>query len=817
MYTLHDDIQKFKPAVSLGRFISRDALARLRLAGFIVFVLGGAIAAVLYFVPEIFAPYTMYRNIAAGVSLLGLTVWIDSLMGTAYHNNYYFRGMQSILGLGDMKAIGATYDVAAVVLQNPSDLGRAFTNSAIGQEVLIRAGISLESIGEYANSKRNVLSAQMVTLPNTEIFSLIGLGKYLVQNDVAFKAMLQSAGVQEQTFVDTLRWIVGLQHQAKRQARWWSRDNLSQSRRLGRELSFGTAYQLQRFARDIRTSAVYSTLTADSAFAQSRVVEIEQTLARAKAANVLLIGEAGVGKIDLVMEVARRMRLGQSLGSLHDEHLIVLDTTRLFAVYAEKQSLEQALISMLSEAARSGHVIIVIENISKVISEAKAIGVHLPELLDEYLALPDLHIIGTDTPHAYHYHLETLGGFTRRFAEILIDAPDGQATQRVLQGIALQAEGKHNLMFTHTAIKAIAIAADRHIVEGVMPDKAVALLLEVASNAASSNTAFVTEDYVYQIVSAKTGIPSGPIKSEERDQLLQLEDSLHRLVVGQDAAVTAVAKTLRRARTGIQAIDKPIGSFLFLGPTGVGKTETAKSLATVFFGGEHNLQRIDMSEYSGSAALQQLIGTDDSAGSLSSLLREHPYCVLLLDEFEKASQSVHDVFLQILDEGIFTDGRGQKVNARNTIIIATSNAGSRLILETVQSRQSLDALNQNIIDHIIKDGLLRPELINRFDATVIFEPLTIGEQAMVANLMLKNLYERIQTKGYQLQVAADLLNLLVEKGYHPEFGARPMQRVIQDLIEEKIATMIIEGSVQKGDTISLTTADFTAEELQTIN
>jgi ATP-dependent Clp protease ATP-binding subunit ClpA len=813
MYTLYDDIQKFKPAVNLDKTIGRNTLRGVRLVGAGLLIGGGTAAAGLYFFPEPLAPYTMYHNIAAGVGLLGLAAWLDAFMGTVYHNSYYFKGLQSVLGLEETRSAGATYDVAAVVLQNPDDISQAFVDSDIGQTVMLRAGVPMEAISSFKTSSRQTLNANMVTLPENEIFSLIGLGKFMLANDAAFARLLKQAGVQEQTFIGSLRWIIGAQHQAKRTQRWWSRDNLSQTSSIGRELSVGTAYQLQRFARNIQTTAVFSTLTRDSAYADEKIMEIEQTLARAKASNVLLLGESGVGKTDLLIEVARRMRTGQSLDALSNQHLIVLDTNRLFALQVDTQTLAQTIISMLEEAAQAGHVILVIENISSVIKEAQALGVELTELLDEYLSLPDIHIIGTETPHNHHTHLETLGSFTRRFAEITLDTPDHSATTRVLQGIALAEEAKGNIVFTYNALNSIALAAERHIVSGVMPDKAVTLLLEVASKASATSTVYITEELVYALVSEKTGIPTGPIKEGERDQLLHLEDEMHTLVAGQDRAITAIAKTLRRARTDIQTIDKPIGSFLFLGPTGVGKTESAKALAHIFFGGEHNLQRLDMSEYSSDQAGTQLLGTSEQAGILSSLLREHPYCVLLLDEFEKAHQSVHDIFLRILDEGIFTDGRGQEVNARNTIIIATSNAGSKLILDTVQSRGELDHLNQHIIDHIITTGVFRPELINRFDSTIIYEPLSISEQTAVANLMLRELYQRIETKGYQLKVGKDLLTLLVKQGYHPEFGARPMRRVIQDVIEEKIATKIISGEVQKGDTITLTQADFTAADL----
>jgi ATP-dependent Clp protease ATP-binding subunit ClpA len=270
---------------------------------------------------------------------------------------------------------------------------------------------------------------------------------------------------------------------------------------------------------------------------------------------------------------------------------------------------------------------------------------------------------------------------------------------------------------------------------------------------------------------------------------------------------------MRRARAGIQSAEKPIGSFLFLGPTGVGKTETAKALAKIFFGGEGHLQRIDMSEYSGKGALEHLIGDGEEVGILPNILREHPYCVLLLDEFEKATQPIHDVFLQILDEGIFTDARGMKINARNTIIIATSNAGSKLILNTIQQRKELSHLAQEIIDSIVRDGIYRPELINRFDNTIIFEPLNVEQQTEVASLMLGSLYQRVKDRGYEIQINTDLMGILVEKGYSPEFGARPMQRVLQDIIEEKIAQKIISGAIVKGGSIVLSKADFTEAEL----
>ena len=808
MNTLANSIKQYEPALRLTDLMSRSSLSLLRKGSFSALTVSGLGAIGTYF----FLDGLYSQQLLGGVLVFG-AVWLEQMLSFSYHNSYYFRGLNSIIGLDEEPVEGATYDVAEATLKYPNDVTLAFCSSNFGSQTLIRSGIAPELVDNFLRSQRQLIPADMVMLPDDEIFSLIGLGKYLLMHDIGFKDLVKNTGIKEDIFLGSLRWVVGSYHQEKRATRWWSKDNLSRTTGLGREWAFGTAYLLERFSRDIRTSAVFSAFGVSASFAEEKVMEIESALARAKAANVLIIGEAGVGKIDLVMSVSYRMQLGMSLDAIAGKQIIVLDTVRLFATYRDKQELEQTLLRMFDEAVEAGNIVVVIENISTFIREAESLDVFIPELLDRYLSNPQLQIIATETPGAYHTHLETLGAFTRRFSEVLIESPDLSATTRVLLGIALKQETKYHTLFTYAGVQAITIAADRYIIDGVMPDKAIDLLVEIASKAQQNDVVIVTEDFVYETVSEKTGVPAGPIQDSERDLLLHLEDRLHRQVVGQQAALSAIARTMRRARAGVQSSEKPIGSFLFLGPTGVGKTETAKALAKIFFGEEGKMQRVDMSEYSGNDALERLIGNGEDAGTLPTILREHPYCVLLLDELEKAAQSVHDLFLQVLDEGSFTDSRGMKVNARNTIIIATSNAGSQLILRTVQQRKEISTLAQEIIDHIVKEGIYRPELINRFDSTIIFEPLNIEQQTEVASLMLGGLYERVKERGYEMSVSQDLLDVLVEKGYHPEFGARPMQRVLQDVIEEKIAQKIISGTVQKGDSIPLAKSDFTDEEL----
>jgi ATP-dependent Clp protease ATP-binding subunit ClpA len=808
MNTLLDDIQQYKPAIQLNLLATRKTLHSVRVFLGIIFVLAG-----VGYVASVYILDGQYAQELLGVSLIALALWLEQILTFAYSNSFYYRGLNSLLGLADTVQSGTTYDVAEVVLKNEHDVAEAFCNSQLGATVLFRSGADQSAIADYLRNSRQQFTADMVMLPEDEIFSLIGLGKYLLKHDRAFVDMLAHSGVTKEIFLGALRWVVGSVHQEKRATRWWSKDNLSRTKGIGREWSYGHAYLLQKYARDIRTSAVFSTLSANAPFAKEKIVEIESSLARSKEANVLLVGEAGVGKTDLIMAVQRRMQTGKSLAAIRGQQIIVLDTNRLFATLPDKQSLELTILGIFNEAVISGNIIIVIENLSVFMREAESMGIFVPELIDQYLATPDLHLIATDTPGAYHTYLETKGGFVRRFSEILIDTPDLGATTRVLQNIALQHEAKYQTFFTYPALHALTVASDRYIVEGVLPDKAIALLIDVAGVAKQRKLSVITGDFVYEVVSEKTGVPAGPISEEERDVLLNLEDKLHQQVVGQEPALTAIARTMRRARAGIQSADKPIGSFLFLGPTGVGKTETAKALATVFFGGEDKMRRIDMSEFSGNDAVAKLIGDGESAGVLPTLLREHPYSVVLLDEFEKASHFVHDIFLQVLDEGVFTDSRGTQVNARNTIIIATSNAGSQLILDTVQQRKALSTLSAEIINSIIKAGVFRPVLINRFDNTVIFEPLSVGQQTEVAHMLLSSLYERVKEQGYELHVKEDLLATLVQKGYNPEFGARPMQRVLQDVIEEKMAQKIISGELHKGETLKLGLADFSKEEL----
>ena len=807
MQTFHQALESYRFVYQLDTYISRQTLTGARYIFF-------SLAALSVFTAVLFQYVDLkeYTSQILGVALISFGIWLSLLLIYFYHNTFYFYGLDSVIGSGGKIRTGCTYEVARLGLLNEKDLVAAFMNTLVGQEIMARLAINRSDCSTFIGSNRTVITSDIIILPEKTLFSLAELTNTLYHQDAAFREFLQNHVVTPELFTQVVNFTSAKLHRRKREERWWSRDTLSQTTGIGGELAFGVAYELEQFSKSLYTSTIYSDLGVSTSSITPYCEQIEHALARDKAANILLIGNAGVGKMDIILSVAKRLKTGVSLHALHHAHFILLDTDRLLAVYGEKNAFEQEFLSLLNQALQAGNCVIVIENISSFILHTAAIGVSVHELLDTYLAIPSLHIIGTDTPAAYHSVLEPLGAFTRRFEEILVEESSLAATISVIEPLSVIEENRYGVLFTYAAIIAIVTASERYITEGVMPDKAVTLLLDIIQYALREGITVITEDVVYAYVSSVTGIPAGPISIAERDTLLNLEVILGKRVVAQSAAVAAVAKTMRRARAHIERTDKPIGSFLFLGPTGVGKTETAKALAHVFFGDETKMVRLDMSEFSGSDAVVRLLGDSEHSGILANSLREHPYTVLLLDEFEKAHVTAHDIFLQILDEGYCTDGRGEHVNARNTIIIATSNAGSDLIARTDDIRETTPILDQEIIAHIISKKILKPELINRFDATIIFSSLGIAAQHTIASQFLSELEARVRAEGYRLTINRDVLPLLISKGFDTQFGARPLGRAIQDIIEDKLSRLIIAGSIKKGDVVSLSYQDFVEPE-----
>ncbi|MCD5382393.1 MAG: ATP-dependent Clp protease ATP-binding subunit [Candidatus Pacebacteria bacterium] len=803
MYVVQTEIERYRASLALERLLSRR-MHRVIIAvlGVIAVVLLGVLV-VLAFVAE-----SVWMMRVTGVLSMVLGLLLACVLLRFFHNAYFYRGFRSIIGLAQRPMEGIAYEIARALEGYTADCTQGFLRAPLGQEIMFRCGLSAAQVETFLQSDaRIVMHTRGIVLPKGRMFMVSDIATTLYDEDASFARFLEGNGVTEHTYRRAVYWATQVYYAQKQKSRWWGKDNLSRTTGIGHDWSYGIAYLLNRFSVPIAQGAVFTGLGAETTYAAAMVEQLEEILARAQDANSMLVGAAGVGKMDIIHEVAERARTGDALGAVAGKHFIALNVDLLLASYPQKHELEQALILLLNQAAHAGNVVLVIADMPAFIRGAAAISVDVPHILDGYLGAPSLHIIATATTGAYHRELEVFEGFVRRFETIFVAPPDLLGTENLLMGLARRFERSHGVVLTYPALHAIVEGADRYITNGVMPDKAVQLLVEVMGAAQSRTEPIIQRAFVESYIHERTGIPVGPMQDAEREQLLHLEDVLHERVVGQDTAIAAISSAMRRARAGIQDSEKPMGTFLFVGPTGVGKTETAKALAAVFFKREDVMVRFDMSEYGATDGAARLIGTRAAPGALASAMKQYPYAVLLLDEFEKAHSAVHDLFLQILDEGYFTDARGSRINMRNTIIIATSNAGSQYILEAVDAdaKEALDT--DALVDQIIAQGAYKPELINRFDSVVLFEPLTYAQQKVIAGFMLRDLETRIRTQGYILNVTDILQDTLASRGYDPKFGARPMRRVLQDVIEEAIAQKIISGGLQKGDTITLTAED----------
>jgi ATP-dependent Clp protease ATP-binding subunit ClpC len=463
----------------------------------------------------------------------------------------------------------------------------------------------------------------------------------------------------------------------------------------------------------------------------------------------------------------------------------------------------------MSEALHAGNILLVIDNLPRLILQAKQFELNLDEILEPYLTGIGGQIIALADTEYFNTLIANNKTLMARFETVSTKSLMFNEITKIISHKTLAAEKNYEILYTYPAILEITKSAEYYFPDGVSSDKAEDLLAEISPWAIEKGLNIIGKEEVLQYVSEKTNIPIAGISEIEKEKLLNLENLLMKRIVAQREAVFAIASAIRRSRAGIRNENRPIGSFLFLGPTGVGKTETAKALANVFFNlsdqdGEKNLLRLDMSEYQNEEALSRLIGSveNNTQGIMSNLISEHPYGVLLLDEFEKTNTKVLNLFLQILDEGYFTDAFGKKIMARNIIFIATSNAGADKIFKIISDGKNLSESESNLIADIIKDGIFKPELINRFDGTILFHPLTKENLTEISKLMLKKVTKKLADKGITMSINNDLIDFLAQNGYNPTFGARPMNRLIQNTIEEHLSDLIIRRKLVAGKTIS---------------
>ncbi len=636
---------------------------------------------------------------------------------------------------------------------------------------------------------------------------------------------------------------------------------------------------LDEFGRDLTQLAQEGQL--DPVIGRSDEIErVLQILSRRTKNNPVLIGESGVGKTAIVEGLAQRIVTSEVPDNLLNRRVIALDLGSLVAGTKYRGQFEERLKVVMKEIAQAGNIIIFIDELHTLVGAGAAEGsIDASNMLKPALSRGEIQCIGATTLDEYRKHIEKDGALKRRFQPIYVQPPSVDETIRIIQGLRDRYEEHHGVEITDEAIAEAVKLSDRYITDRFLPDKAIDLIDETGSRAKLQTYALpgelkaleqelkrvsrekevaismqnfeeavrhreeeerlrklleeskrewkknqekhkpvISKEDVAYVVSKMTGIPLFKLEEEESNKLLRMEDFLHRRVVGQDEAISAVARAIRRSRAGLKETRKPIGSFIFLGPTGVGKTELARALAEFLFNTEDALIRVDMSEYQEKFTSSRLFGAPpgyvgyEEGGQLTEKVRRRPYSVVLFDEIEKAHPDVFNVLLQVLDDGVLTDSLGRKVDFKNTVVIMTSNLGTKLIQRNVAlGFQSTEA---NVHEKKIKDevmGELRrnfsPEFLNRIDEIVVFHPLEKVHLFAILDILLAELNNRLLEKGVQLEVSDEVKHWLIQEGYQPLYGARPMRRTIQRNLGDPLSEELIKGRFKEARRVKVVLKD----------
>lgn len=522
--------------------------------------------------------------------------------------------------------------------------------------------------------------------------------------------------------------------------------------------------------------------------------------------GVLLVGPVGVGKNTIVGGLAQLMVEENVPEFLRDRRLVELDVARLVAGADASQAEERLLVS-LNEISRSGNIILYINNIEHLIgiSAGGAESLDVSGVLVEALNRRNIYCLAVATTEDYTRYIENkpLGN---AFTTVGVNEPDTNAAIQILESRVGFLEAKYDIYIVYSALEQSVLMSVRYLTDKYLPRKALDLLEHAAANASrraknNPTDSLCSETDVAAVVSELTGIPVSKVTASESRKLLSLETEIHRRLIDQVEAVSAVAAALRRARAELKDTGRPIASFLFLGPTGVGKTELAKSVSEIYFGAEDYMVRLDMSEYQAPDSIRKMIGdVDGTLGYLTEAVRKKPFSLVLLDEFEKANPDILNLFLQMLDDGRLTDGQGRTISFAESIVIATSNIGAVYIQDQLKAGTPVAAIQQELINNQL-NKYLRPELINRFDGIIVFKPLSPDDTLAITTLMLKKIKKNLGEKGIDLKADKEGVTILAREGYNPQFGARPLRRLLQDKVEDDIANRILSGELQRRDTV----------------
>ncbi len=608
--------------------------------------------------------------------------------------------------------------------------------------------------------------------------------------------------VGEEDIISLTYWYKRALARAEKNKKFWEKENLARKGSIASDLAAGFSPTLDKYSFDWREVVKKSGLR-EIVGHQREIAEVERALSKEEINNALIIGEPGSGRKSVLRAVAQNSFIGKSGEKLKQKRFLEFNLSLLFADSASLEEAEHLLEKCFQEALSAGNIILVIKNIENfIVPLAKPGSRDISSLLSEYLRFPNFQAVAITTYSGLHNVLEKKPYLLNLFEKVEVQEISQREALVVLEDITPFFEKKYDKYITYKALREITELSARYLSDFPFPQKALRLLDEAVSWLVRQprKKVLLAED-VKKIISGKTGIPLEAIEEEEKEKLLHLEKLIHRRIINQEEAVSQISAALRRARAEVKTRRGPIGSFLFLGPTGVGKTETAKTLASIYFGSEEKMIRMDMSEFQSVKDVKRIIGASGESGLLTTAVKENPFSLILLDEIEKAHPNILNLFLQMIDEGWLTDGMGRKIKFQNTIIIATSNAGAELIRQDIEKDRKLDIIKNELLDYLFKEKIFRPEFINRFDGVVVFKPLSRQNLMDISVLMLGKIVSGLKDKGINLEITEKLKKRIVELSYSPQFGAREMKRVIQNKIENLLATALLSGDIKRGDRI----------------
>lgn len=752
-----------------------------------------------------------------GVSLLVLSIplgWvIVGCAGVLSMPYFYYRLHLRQLPTGkDVQSVDSLLesDVLSLLPKNPTpaDIGKAIIQVKGGQFFSARFGIGPTFLGELS-SNDPILTPKIWSTAHTiqqelheKNISAAMLVAALIDHHSSMQQVLNHLQLESQDVMNGVEWYHHIQKLIA---------NEKKPKRTGgiaRDLAFGYTPLLKRFGINISDQISRGGLLSVALEAHQNALEqMVQVFSTKGRQNILLIGSAGVGKTTIVHAFAKKL-LDAKSGLSRDlkfRQIVVMDPSSLISAAPGRGQLEGLVNEVLFEAYKAKNIIICLDDAHLFFEEGVG-SVDISNILIPVLEGGGLRIILTMDEQKYLQISQRKPSLANALNRVMVAPATKQETLKVMQDQLILTEFSHKVTYMYQSLQEAYRLSERYIHELSQPGRAFKLL-ESAANYSEQGlvTAHSVQTTIEQTLNIKVGVANNQV---EKDKLLNLEEQIHKRMINQTRAVNVVSDALRRARAGVRNENRPIGTFLFLGPTGVGKTELAKALAEVYFGGEQNIARIDLNEYVKLEDVERLIadGANDP-NSLTAQVMKQPFSVVLLDEIEKAHPNVLTTLLQVLDEGILRDIKNREVSFRDAIIIATSNAGADRIRQHIDAGEQLEQFEEQFINELVESGQFRPEFLNRFDEIVLFRPLTKEELLQVVDLILAGVNKNMALQKITIQVDDDAKRVLVDKGYDPRLGARPMRRVVQRTVENLVAKIMLGGQIQPGSTIRITKQD----------